>query len=196
MKHIEDTTMRAIDLTNEIQAYAGHGRMLLAPIDISKTVKKVLEDPTVEIPPHITVQWRPADDLPTISADEHMMRDLIRHLLHNAVDAISEKPGTITISTGCLQCNEALLKKTYVNEAFPEGRCVVLEIRDTGCGIGPEIYDRVFDPFFTTKLRGHGLGLSMVMGIIRGHGGTVQIDSKPGEGTSFRVLFPEKASEA
>ena len=70
------------------------------------------------------------------------------------------------------------------------GECVQLEIRDTGCGMSLDAQARVFDPFFTTKSAGHGLGLAVVQGIVRGLGGTIHLESEPGRGTKFRILLP------
>ena len=74
---------------------------------------------------------------------------------------------------------------------FP-GPCVQLTVEDTGCGMDPNTLERIFEPFFTTKEAGHGtgLGLSVVHDIILGHGGSLQVSSKPGQGSSFRVLLP------
>src|SRR5271154_69907 len=75
-------------------------------------------------------------------------------------------------------------------EGLPEGDYLQLEVSDTGCGMTLEAQGRVFDPFFTTKRAGHGLGLAVVQGVVRGLGGKIHLVSAPGKGTTFQILLP------
>ena len=105
------------------------------------------------------------------------------NLVTNASEAIGERDGVITIRTG---------RVTAGPDSSPgsAGESVQLEIPDTGCGMTLDAQARVFDPFFTTKSAGHGLGLAVVQGIVRGLGGTIHLESEPGRGTTFRILLP------
>jgi len=111
------------------------------------------------------------------------------NLITNASDAVGDRSGTITIETGVMQATREYLADAYAAAVEP-GEYVYLEVRDTGCGMDEQTRQRIFDPFFTTKFTGRGLGLAAVLGIVRGHRGAIRIQSAPGRGTTFRVLFP------
>ena len=96
----------------------------------------------------------------------------------------------LSICTGALNATEQFLANTYVDDDLPAGEYVLLQVADTGTGMKQETIDRMFDPLFTTKKKGCGLGMVAVLGIVRGHRGTIRIDSQVGRGTSIQVLFP------
>jgi len=102
-------------------------------------------------------------------------------LITNASDALGESPGSITLRTGRTDDPRAGLG----THDF-----VFLEVSDTGCGMDTGTLQRIFDPFFSTKFTGRGLGLAAVMGIVESHHGHIRIRTGPGEGTTFRILFP------
>jgi len=85
------------------------------------------------------------------------------------------------------------LQGAYFEGRQPEGLYVVVEVTDTGCGMDQETLDRLFEPFFTTKFTGRGLGMSAVMGIVRGHKGILKVHSEKGRGTTFQILLPPSA---
>jgi CheY-like chemotaxis protein len=111
------------------------------------------------------------------------------NLLLNASEAIGDRPGTISLTTGVIDCSERDLSTALVGVDTPPGRYAFVEVADTGCGMDKATRGRIFDPFFSTKSLGRGLGLPAVFGIVRGHRGAIQLQSEPGGGTVFRVLF-------
>ena len=117
------------------------------------------------------------------------------NLITNASEAIGDRSGIISITTGAVDCDRAYLTESYLDEELPEGLYVSLEVADTGCGMDAETRAKLFDPFFTTKFTGRGLGLAAVLGIVRGHRGAIKIYSEPGKGTTFKVLFPAVDAE-
>jgi CheY-like chemotaxis protein len=118
------------------------------------------------------------------------------NLITNASEALGDNSGVITLSTGVIDCDRAYLDNVHevlrasLNEPLPEGVYNYIEVTDTGCGMDADTIDKVFDPFFTTKFTGRGLGMSAVLGIVRGHKGALKIFSEVGKGTTFTILFP------
>jgi CheY-like chemotaxis protein len=112
------------------------------------------------------------------------------NLVINASEAIGDRSGFITISTGSQECTESDLQDAWLTDPIPEGTYVFLEVTDNGCGMDSDTLAKIFDPFFTTKFTGRGLGMAAVLGIIRGHKGTIKVSSEPGKGSHFKVLLP------
>jgi signal transduction histidine kinase len=135
----------------------------------------------------IELQTQLAPDIPDIRGIENEIRDAVTNLIFNAVDAMPEG-GVIKVCTSVL---------TSPTENDTSKQHVRLEVRDTGIGMDEETRRRCLEPFFTTKgNRGTGLGLAMVYGMAQRHGAALEIDSKPGDGTTMRLLFPVSAAAA
>jgi CheY-like chemotaxis protein len=128
-----------------------------------------------------------------IEANAAQFQQVVLNLVTNAAEAVGHRDGVIRITTTRVKADR---DSWAVPLGLAEGDYVQLEVSDTGCGIPPEIRARVFDPFFTTKSAGHGLGLSIVHGIVHGLNGAVQVTSDPGRGTTFQILLPEAEKTA
>jgi two-component system cell cycle sensor histidine kinase/response regulator CckA len=115
---------------------------------------------------------------------------VVMNLVTNAVEAIGIDVGSVTLRSGILDLGETDVTGLRAAQALDPGPFVFLEVADTGSGMDGATQARIFDPFFTTKFAGRGLGLAAMQGIIRNHGGGVEIHSQPGEGTVFRVYLP------
>ncbi len=171
---------RATDLTRQLLAYSGKGAFVLRHLDLSREVREMATLLRTAISRQATLVWELDPDIPSISADETQIRQIVMNLITNASDALGDDAGTITLRTGT----------TEVEEPGASGEFVYLEVADTGVGMASETLQRIFDPFFSTKFAGRGLGLAAVMGIVEAHRGLIRIRTDPGEGTAFRVLFP------
>jgi CheY-like chemotaxis protein len=112
------------------------------------------------------------------------------NLVINAAESIGSSMGTVELRTGVETVGSAELDANVAQTAPPAGKYVVITVRDTGCGMDETTRTRIFDPFFTTKFTGRGLGLSSVLGIVRGHKGLITVESRPQVGSTFRVFFP------
>jgi len=117
------------------------------------------------------------------------------NLVLNASEALEDRPGDIRLATGRRECSREFLAGTYLHANLPAGDYVYFEVDDTGCGMDEATQQRIFEPFFTTKFTGRGLGMSAVLGIVRGHRGALDIRSRSGEGTTFRVFLPAAVGE-
>jgi CheY-like chemotaxis protein len=116
------------------------------------------------------------------------------NLITNASEAIGDESGVITLTTGTMQLDPQYPTVVFADEHEAEGSYVYLEVSDTGAGMVLGTQKKVFEPFFSTKETGWGLGLSAVLGIVRGHKGAIKISSEPGQGTTVRVFFPSMQS--
>jgi PAS domain S-box-containing protein len=190
LRDVETAAVRASDLTAQMLTYAGKGRLAAEPVDLGALVAEMLHLLTVVISRRATLRTEFAPDLPEIAGDPTQIRQVVMNLITNASDALGDADGVITLRTEVIEATRALLASTYVDEDLPPGRYVCLTVADTGCGMDAATQARIFDPFFTTKFAGRGLGLAAVLGILRGHGGAIQVESAPGRGSRFRVLLP------
>jgi len=138
----------------------------------------------------ITLNLNLTAGLPNTHADPGQVQQVVMNLITNASEAIGPQPGTVSIATGVLDADEAYLAGSLLDEKPAPGRYVFVEVDDTGSGMDQDTLSRLFDPFFTTKFTGRGLGMSAVLGIVRGHHGALKIESNPGQGTNVRILFP------
>jgi two-component system, cell cycle sensor histidine kinase and response regulator CckA len=183
-------TRRAADLTRQMLAYSGKGRFVALRMDLTELVRENADLFRTVTPrtASLTTQWGSAPVM--LEADPGQVQQVVMNLITNASEALEGRPGVITLSTGLEHCDDAYLARSRVDPVPAPGLYAYVEVADTGCGMDPETLARLFDPFFTTKFTGRGLGLAAVLGIVRGHGGAILVDSAPGAGTTIRALFP------
>jgi signal transduction histidine kinase len=179
---------RAADLTRQLLAYAGKGRFLVEQIALSTLVCDTAELLRVSVPKTIQVRLDLHHPVPPIEADRAQIQQVLMNLILNAAEAIGDAAGLIQVCAGTETL--AASRRTLFGDELAAGRYVWLEVTDSGPGLDDAVRARIFDPFFTTKFTGRGLGLAAVAGIVRSCGGTVEVRSAPGQGASFRVLFP------
>jgi PAS domain S-box-containing protein len=196
ISEIEKASRRAAGLARQMLAYSGKGSFVVEAIHLNEFVAEMAHLLEVSISKKATLVYDFAADLPTFNGDSTQVRQIIMNLITNASEALGAEGGVISLSTGAMHCDRAHLDavdtipRVGLDEPLPEGMYVQLEVRDTGCGMDAETIGRIFDPFFSTKFTGRGLGMSAVLGIVRGHRGAIQIQSEAGRGSAFRVLFP------
>ena len=187
---IERAAVRASELTDQMLAYAGKSKFDIKPINLNNLVEEMGHLLETVISKKATVTYDFAGDLPAIKGDPVQVRQIVMNLITNASESLADTPGAIKVSTGVVMVDHEFLSSAYVAQDLLPGEYVCLSVEDTGCGMDESTAQRIFDPFFTTKFTGRGLGLAAVLGIVRGHGGAIALNTTPGRGSSFRVLFP------
>jgi signal transduction histidine kinase/CheY-like chemotaxis protein len=195
LKTLEGTVLRASELTKQMLAYSGRGRFVIKGVDLSQLVLEVTHLLSVALPKSVALRFSLAPDLPIVEADVAQLQQVVMNLVTNAAEAIGDRDGTVSVTTGVVDTDGAYDVNTFGGHPLKPGRYVTLEVADTGSGIDPAILPKIFDPFFTTKRSGRGLGLCAMIGILRGHHAGLNIYSEPGKGSSFRVYFPAGARE-
>ena len=193
----EAAAQRAAGLCRQLLAYSGRGRFVLEQVDLSQLVDDLQQRLSLSLGQKTSLRLALGRPLPAIEGAAGQLRDLIASLVENASEAVGEQAGTVLISTGVRVCDRAYLRDSYLDDDLPEGQYVVLEVSDTGCGMTVDTRERIFEPFFSTKFMGRGLGLSSVLGIVRGHRGAIRIHPEEQRGTTLKVLLHAlgKASE-
>ncbi|MFH0946633.1 MAG: response regulator [Planctomycetota bacterium] len=193
---IQVASKRAAEIADQMLAYSGKGLFVTEAIDLATLLRGMSHLLAVSISKKIEFRTQFAGDLPTIKGDITQLRQIILNLILNAAEAIGERTGVITLSTGLMKCDRAYLDaagkliRAKNDQPPPEGSYVYFEVSDTGSGMTAATMEKIFDPFFTTKFTGRGLGLAAAQGIVRGHRGVIEIQSEVGKGTTFKVLFP------
>lgn len=182
---------RASKLSAMMLAYSGKGYYNKQQRNLNTLIENSLALLTAAISRHIAFNFNPVPVLPDVMADSSQIQQVLINLLTNASEAIGDASGTITLSTGKMFFEEKPATFTGMTEPkLPSGWYVWFDVTDNGCGMDQSIVNKIFDPFFTTKFTGRGLGMSSVQGIVHAHQGGVMIESKPGKGTTVRVLLP------
>jgi PAS domain S-box-containing protein len=191
LEEVMSAAERAADLTRQLLAYAGKGRFVMRTLDLSELVREIAGLVQASVPKHAQVRMQLASDLPGIDADSGQLQQIVMNLVINGAEAIGPEGGSVLLRTGVQDVDAQYVSTLSSAAEMPKpGRYVSLEVHDTGVGMDEATLTRIFDPFFTTKFAGRGLGLSAVLGIVRAHKGALKVYSKPGQGTTFKVLLP------
>jgi CheY-like chemotaxis protein len=181
---------RAAELCKQMLAYSGRGQFKNESINVNDIIQDMGHMLGVSVSKKSLLRYHLASEIPLITADATQIRQVIVNLAINASEAIADRSGVISVSTGVMWCDRDDFTETWINEDLPDGKYVYIEVADSGCGVDYTDLPKIFDPFFTTKFTGRGLGLAAVLGIIRGHRGAIKVDSTKGKGTTIRVFFP------
>ncbi len=196
LERIEGLARHATDIVRLLMDSAGAGvdSDALEPVDLSVLVEQILRLSIGAIPKGTAIGRDLARNLPPIRGNSAQIGRVVMNLITNASEALSGQPGTIRVTTERVGIRPGSAANTFGNP--PAGDYIRLRVADTGCGMSPETRSRIFDQFFTTKSHGKGLGLAAVRGIVQSHGGSIEVASAPGVGTTFEILFPVASQAA
>jgi len=191
LKGIEDHVKSAADLTKQLLGFARGGRYEVKPTDINELIKKC-STMFGRTKKEIKIHGKYMDNIWTIEADQGQVEQVLMNLYVNAWQAMPNG-GDLYVQTENVTLDEEHVKTFKIKP----GEYVKISVTDTGVGMDEATRQRIFDPFFTTKEmgRGTGLGLASAYGIIKNHGGFINVYSEKGEGTTFNIYLPASESE-
>jgi PAS domain S-box-containing protein len=184
---------RAAELTRQMLAYSGRAQVSRGVMSLPGVVKEVAVLLASSISKKARLTFDIAADLPNIEGDPAQMRQLVMNIITNASDALEDEPGEIVVEIRVLSRSELPASANFSSDRPEADRYVVFSVRDSGHGMDRVTISRIFDPFYSTKFLGRGLGLAAVHGIVRGHGGAIDVQSENGVGTSFSIFIPASA---
>ncbi|MCX5904507.1 MAG: PAS domain S-box protein [Proteobacteria bacterium] len=198
-KHLEQvlkSSERARNLVKQILAFSRKAEEDREPLEIKRAVTEAIRMLRSTLPATIEIRENITSDA-WIMGSVIQMHQVLLNLCTNAFHAMRERGGVLGIDLSDVNIDAGNIN---VSNDMMSGDYVKLSVIDNGTGIAPEIMNRIYDPFFTTKEvgEGTGMGLSVVYGIIKSHGGDISMESEPGKGTTFHILLPrieKKAAE-
>jgi len=192
MKKIQEHVESGARLTSQLLGYARKGKYRIRALDLNGLITKTVasfrpSNPAVQVSTHL------ATDLDSVAGDRAQLEHVLYNIFKNAVDAMPDG-GELFVKTMNIS-HRQIRKRNY---KIKTGEYIMLVIADTGTGMEQKVRRRIFEPFFTTKElgRGTGLGLASVYGIIKGHGGYIDVDSKKGSGATFFIYLPTSTRPA
>jgi PAS domain S-box-containing protein len=184
LETIKTIAVRATDIVRQMMAYAGQENAAFETVNVCGLVSDMLQLLKVSISKTAILKVD-LPNVPAVRGNAAQIRQVVMNLITNASEALGEKEGAISVSV-----TQVRVGPDSRATNLSHGDYVRLEVSDTGCGMTEEVQARIFDPFFTTKFAGRGLGLAAVQGVIRNHGGIINVTSAPGQGSRFEVLLP------
>lgn len=193
LEAIEYVARRASDLVRHLVVCAGEEIVEGDLLDLTELVDRLRGELAAMLPPGLELHFRLTPHLAPMVGDPSQLRQVLAQLVTNSAEALEGRRGVISVATGLVDADRQYLSRAYFDDGLPEGRYLFLEVSDTGAGMDAEALAHLFEPHFSSKGPARGLGLALVLGIVRAHHGALQVYSKPDVGTTVRVLLPTAA---
>jgi PAS domain S-box-containing protein len=184
---------RAAEVSGLMLTYLGQSRASREPMDFAATCLQALPLLLLPMPKRVNLKTEIPNAGPVIRSDASQIRQILANLLTNAWEAIVNC-GSICLAVKTVASAEIPIARRFPIDWQPQNDAYAcLEVHDSGTGISPADFEKLFDPFFSSKFTGRGLGLPVVLGIVRAHEGVITVESQPGQGSIFRIFFPVDA---
>ena len=183
----------AAEVSSLMLTYVGQSAATHEPLDLSEACRRSMLLLRAVIPSSVVLKTDLRSSGPTISANASQIQQALTNLLTNATEAlsVSDSQGSIRVAVKTVSTVDISTANRFPSDWKPRGAdYACLEVADTGCGIAAGDIEKVFEPFFSKKFVGRGLGLPVVLGIVKAHQGAITVESKPGRGSVFRVFLP------
>jgi PAS domain S-box-containing protein len=192
LQTVQTCAQRGAELVKQVLSFARGVEGERIPLDVSHLLRDIRQVIREIFPKNITAEFQLGRELWPVEGDATQLHQVFMNLCVNARDAMSQG-GKLTVAAENLVLDEVY---AGMNLDSKSGAYVVVRVEDTGMGIPREIQERIFEPFFTTKEigKGTGLGLSTTLGILRSHGGFINLYSEPGKGAKFKVYLPARTT--
>ena len=189
LKAIHQASIRAKDMVRQLLAFSRKSDEESKPLDIAPVIKESMKMLRHAIPTSVEFKQHISDAFCNVMGDAAQINQIVMNLVTNAAHAMSEEGGLLEVTLEHIILQK---EKACFDWVLSPGSYVRLRMKDTGEGIEPKIMDRIFDPYFTTKDvgKGTGMGLSVIHGIVKRHGGGILVESELGKGTVFEIYFP------
>lgn len=186
---IRDSALKMSDLTKSLLAYAQGGKFLPEHVEINEFIRETVNFSRRLMDRQIDVTLDLEEGLPPVTADRGQLHQTLINIIMNAAESIRGK-GAIRVETRLAEN-----PRDTSEEGENEGPYVMVRVSDTGCGMTPDVLERIFEPFFSTKGTGRGLGLSAIYGIAKQHRASIRAKSRPGEGTQIELRWPARRAQ-
>jgi two-component system NtrC family sensor kinase len=192
LQQVDAAAQRAAGLTRQLLTFSRKQLVQREALNLNEVISQITKMLHRLLGEDVALQIEPASGLPEVHADRAMLEQVLVNLAVNARDAM-QNGGRLLIET---RREEFFQVPPAANPEARPGRFVCLAVTDSGSGIEPQVMAHLFEPFFTTKEvgKGTGLGLATVYGIVKQHGGWIEVSSQPGQGARFKIYFPEYRS--
>jgi len=187
---IEKAAERAAELCRQMLAYAGKSPTVHTQVNLSELVNDTVDLLKTTVTNKVAINFSSETNIPFINGDSIQLSQIVMNLVINAAEAIEDAQGDIRISVISTEIMAGQHEIDTLGVSILPGHYACLEVTDNGCGMDDATQHRIFEPFYTTKFTGRGLGMSAILGIIKGHNGALQIISQLGQGSTFKVYFP------
>lgn len=188
---------RAAEIIRLMLASLGQTTGKRVRLDLAMVVQDAVPLLEALTPQNVSLRISLPSYSPIIQGDCTNIKQILTNLVANAIEAAEDRGGEVAASVQVVKASEVQgLPFFPIGSAPTKNGCACLSVADNGCGMDESIREKIFDPFFSTKLMGRGMGLAVVLGLVRAHGGAISVESSPGCGSTFRIFFPLHALEA